>query len=870
MNKTFFIVSVLLLLTVGAKAQPVTADIKITEEGFPVIFGVAVTCDGLDSVFSVEPDSTGHFRMVVPRGRCVISALMLDDVCLDLQSDTSIALDLIVTPWPMHRDGYRSRREKDSTLHAREALLKADLYGTDTNRWPYQPNYATLAQEMEADLFYRLPRWRTYSMDTVLYYLKFCYFCDSNEYDYLYYTIRQMEHRMGVEPDLRVKPPREPDGRWYCPMPEVGEDWLTDTLTDYGGLFGQAKLRSDYFKMDFASQGESSLVYPRRKKPAVRMLVSGGLSNSTALRVEDGRFYYCTSELPWKQNPDHRERWNVKLTRGELDTLMRCVDTLLMADDKKALDINYAIDAPNIEFEYSGPDGYRNYICASPHKHPLTAPLAKYLDTLWRRNVCLVSMPIHDAANGSDIFTASIAIDGRNYHHLGGSGYFRGPKFYLPKGRYTLRIECRGYETYETELDVRGDMALDTIFLQHKRITLRARLHADWGFLYDRVALYVDGVDTAMLSPIDWMDQTVEYHNVPAASHCYFVGADERVGGWYHSSPLFIGDSLLVTFDSLATGAGETPALHGGGKVPVVLMHLDHSRQPFHSKAEKDSTLKAEVLRWEKGGLYPFAELGALYYQDALLHYIPTWQTFPDAERLAYDALRHAYHHDTLQYGYLYYPITHLTTMGWGLKQDTSIHKPALDSTCYVPMPEELLEKHRYSRVDMLTPFREAKEENDRYRKILGYMQESSLLVPQRRGTMVRWHYISHHGGSLYSTRIENDTLYDKKFFNTFDLTDPFDTTIDQNPEHYPDTLVVHKWALTAADKDTLKALLQSIDKEGYEDMVGQEATASPTLQYFEYVLDGQYRHFRTLRPDSLPPVDALLEWVYGLMKNEK
>ena len=52
MNKTFFIVSVLLLLAVGAKAQPVTADIRITEEGFPIIFGVAVTCDGLDSVFS--------------------------------------------------------------------------------------------------------------------------------------------------------------------------------------------------------------------------------------------------------------------------------------------------------------------------------------------------------------------------------------------------------------------------------------------------------------------------------------------------------------------------------------------------------------------------------------------------------------------------------------------------------------------------------------------------------------------------------------------------------------------------------------------------------------------------------------------------
>lgn len=873
MNKTFFIVSVLLLLAVGAKAQPVTADIKITEEGFPVIFGVAVTCDGLDSVFSVEPDSTGHFRMVVPRGRCVISALMLDDVCLDLQSDTSIALDLIVTPWPMHRDGYRSRREKDSTLHAREALLKADLYGTDTNRWPYQPNYATLAQEMEADLFYRLPRWRTYSMDTVLYYLKFCYFCDSNEYDYLYYTIRQMEHRMGLEPDLRVKPPREPDGRWYCPMPEVPENWMDDTATDYGDLIARAREWSRGRALSLEPMGEKSLVYPKRKGLAFRMLMDGGLCSPTSVRVEEERFYYRCREYTWDGEPPDRvdEALDFALTKAELDTLARCIAAL------DTLTTNLVgewpdIDGPTFEFEWVKDGNYRSVICYHPGKEEPIKTLFDYLIRLRMRHLYKVSFYLEDEFPGHKYFPAMSYTRGHRWLSFREAHRWKGEPttHYVPKGKYTLSVEKPGYETYETELDVRGDMALDTIFLQHKRITLRARLHADWGFLHDSVALYVDGVDTAMLSPIDWMDQTVEYHNVPAASHCYFVGADERVGGWYHSSPLFIGDSLLVTFDSLATGAGGTPALHGGGKVPVVLMHLDHSRQPFHSKAEKDSTLKAEVLRWEKGGLYPFAELGALYYQDALLHYIPTWQTFPDAERLAYDALRHAYHHDTLQYGYLYYPITHLTTMGWGLKQDTSIHKPALDSTCYVPMPEELLEKHRYSRVDMLTPFREAKEENDRYRKILCYMQESSLLVPRQSGTVVRWHYISHHGGSLYSTRIENDTLYDKKFFNTFDLTDPFDTTIDQNPEHYPDTLVVHKWALTAADKDTLKALLQSIDKEGYEDMVGQEATASPTLQYFEYVLDGQYRHFRTLRPDSLPPVDALLEWVYGLMKNEK
>lgn len=874
MNKTFFIVSVLLLLAVGARAQTVTADIRITEEGFPVIFGVAVTCDGLDSVFSVEPDSTGHFRMVVPRGRCVISALMLDDVCLDLQSDTTIALDLIVTPWPMHRDGYRSRREKDSTLHAREAALKADLYGTDTNRWPHRPNYATLAQEMEDDLFYRLPRWRTYNMDTVLYYLKFCYFCDSNEYDYLYYTIRQMEHRMGLEPDLRVKPPREPDGRWYCPMPEVPENWMDDTATDYGDLIARAREWSRGRALSLEPMGEKSLVYPKRKGLAFRMLMDGGLCSPTSVRVEEERFYYRCREYTWDGEPPDRvdEALDFALTKAELDTLARCIAAL------DTLTTNLVgewpdIDGPTFEFEWVKDGNYRSVICYHPGKEEPIKTLFDYLIRLRMRHLYKVSFYLEDEFPGHKYFPAMSYTRGHRWLSFREAHRWKGEPttHYVPKGKYTLSVEKPGYETYETELDVRGDMALDTIFLQHKRITLRARLHADWGFLYDSVALYVDGVDTAMLSPIDWMDQTVEYHSVPAASHCYFVGTDERVGGWYHSSPLFIGDSLLVTFDSLATGAGETPALHGGGKVPVVLMHLDHSRQPFHSKAEKDSTLKAEVLRWEKGGLYPFAELGALYYQDALLHYIPTWQTFPDAERLAYDALCHAYHHDTLQYGYLYYPIQHLVWKNWDLKKDSTIHKPVVDSTCYVPLPEELWEKKHYDDYDLLSPFREAKKESDYRRDILSPMGEPSLVYPQREKPTVRRFCCDHHSGYPRAMRIDGDTLYVKEMFCTLDQCDPFDTTIDFN-HPCPDTIAVEKHALTVAEQQKLRQLLEAIDSAAYRALEGPGfmETLSPTLSVIEYVLDGRYHCFSAYQPYALPPVGALLEWVYGLMKNEK
>lgn len=853
MNKTFFIVSVLLLLTVGAKAQPVTADIRITEEGFPVIFGVAVTCDGLDSVFSVEPDSTGHFRMVVPRGRCVISALMLDDVCLDLQSDTSIALDLIVTPWPMHRDGYRSRREKDSTLHAREALLKADLYGTDTNRWPYQPNYATLAQEMEADLFYRLPRWRTYNMDTVLYYLKFCYFCDRNEYDYLYYTIRQMEHRMGLEPDLRVKPPREPDGRWYCPMPEVPENWMDDTATDYGDLIARAREWSRGRALSLEPMGEKSLVYPKRKGLAFRMVMDGGLCSPTSVRVEEGRFYYRCREYTWDGEPPDRvdEALDFALTEAELDTMARCIAALDTLTTNLVGDWP-GIDGPTFEFEWVKDGNYRSVICYHPGKEEPIKTLFDYLIRLRMRHLYKVSFYLEDEFPGHKYFPAESYTRGHRWLSFREAHRWKGEPttHYVPKGKYTLSVEKPGYETIERTLDVRGDVMLDTLRMRHKRITLRLQLQTESGWpLSGPIGMYVDGVDSAIVGDFDPIGQTVVFHDVPAACDYYLVEHVGRSGGWYHSQVSFV--RTWTETDTLT-------------------MRLDRSREDFSSRSRKDIHLNGIVRNRRLSGGNHDLELGILYYYDALLEDIPTWQTFPKADSLAYDCLRRVYHSDPQKYGYLYYPIQHLVWKNWDLKKDSTIHKPVVDSTCYVPLPEELWEKKHYDDYDLLSPFREAKEENDRYRKILGYMQESSLLVPQRRGTVVRWHYISHHGGSFYSTRIENDTLYDKKFFNTFDLTDPFDTTIDQNPEHYPDTLVVHKWALTAADKDTLKALLQSIDKEGYEDMVGQEATASPTLQYFEYVLDGQYRHFRTLRPDSLPPVDALLEWVYGLMKNEK
>lgn len=850
MNKTFFIVSVLLLLTVGAKAQPVTADIKITEEGFPIIFGVAVTCDGLDSVFSVEPDSTGHFRMVVPRGRCVISALMLDDVCLDLQSDTSIALDLIVTPWPMHRDGYRSRREKDSTLHAREAALKADLYGTDTNRWPYRPNYATLAQMMEDDLFYRLPRWRTYSMDTVLYYLKFCYFCDRNEYDYLYYTIRQMERKMGLEPDLRVKPPRKPDGRWYCPMPEVPENWMDDTATDYGDLIARAREWSKGRALSLEPMGEKSLVYPKRKGLAFRMVMDGGLSTPTSVRVEEGRFYYRCREYTWDGEPPKSvdEALDFALTKAELDTMARCIAALDTLTTNLVGDWP-GIDGPTFEFEWVKDGNYRSVICYHPGKEEPIKTLYDYLIRLRMRHLCKVSFYLEDEFPGHRYFSAESYTRGRRWLSFREAHRWKGEPttHYVPKGKYTLSVEKPGYETIERPLDVKGDVMLDTLRMRHKRITLRLQLQTESGWpLTGPIGMYVDGVDSVIVGDFDPIGQTVVFHDVPAACDYYLVEHVGRSGGWYHSQVDFIRD--WKTTDTL-------------------MMRLDRSREYFSSRSRKDIHLNGIVRNRRLSGGNHDLELGELYYYDALLEDIPTWQTFPKADSLAYDCLRRVYHSDPQQYGYLYYPIQHLVWKNWDLKNDSTIHKPVVDSTCYMPLPEELWEKKHYDDYDLLSPFREAQEESDSYRRHLATMQEPSLVFPQRMRPSFRWIGFSPVSGSTEIVRIDGDTLYVKEMFNTRDLYDSADIS-----QEWPDTVVVRKQALSAADQDVLRRRLEVLAAEDYKGRVGPGPMPGCTdrgTAVFEYVLEGRYHRFEALYPDKMAAVKALMDWIEELKKEE-
>ncbi len=266
-------------------------------------------------------------------------------------------------------------------------------------------------------------------------------------------------------------------------------------------------------------------------------------------------------------------------------------------------------------------------------------------------------------------------------------------------------------------------------------------------------------------------------------------------------------------------------------------MYLDHSRPPFRSRAEKDSSMRAMAIRMTVSGEYLGAELGALYYHDAMLKNMPTWQIFPDASSLAYDFLRDAYHFDSLQYGYLYYPIQHLKKVFWELKKDNTILRPIVDSTCYLPLPEDLLEDYFVD--DMLTPFASAWKESSRRREVLAPIQEPSLFFPRREKPAMRWMSQSTGAGYFDLFRIEGDTLYIKSAWHY--EADEYDT-LDVLTETY----VVRKYVLTNDELNTLERLLESIDAEGYSRWPdpGEPIMIGSTAHFFEYVLDGCYHSF--------------------------
>lgn len=840
---------------VGQNVRLEVRIVDITKQDPEIRAEATVCCDALDTALYLTADSSGRIAAMLPKGRCLVDCAFCPLLVLDLQRDTVVDgtdpthLYHPTSSWP-------SRHHRDSVLRVREAELKADLQHVDTlyGMPMNDPYYFYLAYLYDSDLHFPLPRWRTFSRDTALHYFRYCYHQDPRRYDYLYYPIRQLEHALGQKPDRRVRPPKTPDGRWVTPRPEVPADWLDDTATSLFQRFSRAQNYNDNLAVEFNSLGEPSLVYPLRRKPAVRILYYGGLGNNTTLRVEDGRLHFATcSESFHPEEASQLERWSVKLTRAELDTLAVCIDSLRLLGDRDYLDDGMAIDAQTVHIEYSGPDGYRNVICFNPERHPETAPLYFFLDRLWRHYTHRLSFPIVSALTGKDIYFAHVTLTGKNYRNTTTPDIGKPTHFYAPEGKYTLRIDFPEYEPYERTVRLRGDTLLDTLRIEHRRIDLRVAYSANQRAL-GPMLLYIGGVDTAVVEENAAWDSRVDNHeclfrNVPAGVGFFIAEKERRAAGHYHSKLQYFRREEDEETDTLD-------------------LTLDNSRCILPTKVAKDryldsltATLQGDAFR-----------LGQLYYNEFPLYRMPTWQTYPHAADSAYRYLLPIYQSDPRRYNYLYYPLRQLDDF-LHLHGDSVLKAPPpYDSLQYLPLPTEDFYYFYYEN-DYLASMLDVAERSRRYAELLTPMDEPSLLVPSRQGPALRYHWVDHHGGSVYCRRIENDTLYDKELFSTFGLTAPFDSTIDQDPNHYPDSLIVHKRALTAAERDTLTTLLRAVDDENISGFLGQRFGLSPVLIHFEYILDGRFHHFMSLHNhddspnEPSPAVNALRKWVSTLLE---
>ncbi|MBO4587413.1 MAG: hypothetical protein J5711_00730 [Bacteroidales bacterium] len=455
-NKSIIILAALLALGAIAKAQTVKLEARIINSPYPYYGTAHVACDGMVKVLFVESDSNGVIRVELPRGRCSLS-YGLDEILLDLRNDTVIEF-VIRNDEYFTYSRYRSRQEKDSLLHAKEAKYKANLNEMDTNSWPHRPNYASLALTMAKDIYYPLPHWRTYTIDTVLPYLKYCYLKDRKTYDYLYYPICQMEHRMGIKHDRRVRKPRASNKRWYVPMPEVKENWLTDTVTDYAAEFEWARLNSYYKSVYLEPMGERNLEYPQRKKTIVRLTLQGGLSTPMSLRVENGRFYFRRCDYSWVVDNSNRTdmAFDFALTKAELDTLAQCVAAFDTVKDY-VIGPGPFLDGGTFEIELTGPKGYRSFVCYHPDEVASVKPLYDFLYRLLRRHVYRVQFRGINDWSAENNLNAKITIKGRHWYEYQDGGYIAP----VPNGKYSILIEAWGHESFEKTIKIENDTVLD-------------------------------------------------------------------------------------------------------------------------------------------------------------------------------------------------------------------------------------------------------------------------------------------------------------------------------------------------------------------------------------------------------------------------
>lgn len=477
------VLALLMMVVAGVEVYGQTARVEVRivydygELTMPIKSSVSVICDGLDSVLWVEPDSTGRISMDVPIGLCWFYGFRgIDDPWalgehggyrIDVAGDTTMELTIREGADSRFRyfERYNSRREKDSALYAEEAKLKSSLNAVNTDYYGNRRNYGVLSDLYAEDLYYPLPRWRTFSNDTVLKYLKYSYRKEKRWSGGYYYAIRQLELKLGLEHDRRVKEPQA-DKSWYLPMPEVKEEWLTDTVNPYEEYYGSAHLNSFWMGEYLKPMGEKSLAYPVPKERVVRLWWRGGFSCPASYRVERGRFYYAE-----RWGKVENKRFRTGLTDAEMDTLNRMVDILDTVTDE--FRDNWVIDHETITMEWSGPERYRSVEFYNPKRFPCLARIMEYLMRIEKRYMKKVSFMVVDDSTGEMLSERKLMIDGHKWHEESYSlsnsrqdSTYR----YMPKGRYRLRFENGSrYEGFEVRFRVKEDMSLGTIRLKRKK-----------------------------------------------------------------------------------------------------------------------------------------------------------------------------------------------------------------------------------------------------------------------------------------------------------------------------------------------------------------------------------------------------------------
>lgn len=343
--------------------------------------------------------------------------------------------------------------------------------------------------------------------------------------------------------------------------------------------------------------------------------------------------------------------------------------------------------------------------------------------------------------------------------------------------------------------------------------------------------MYVNGVDTAIKGKIDKEaslsfppEKVISYFdNIPGATPCFFVHSNKHIGGWYHSPINYLSDTLMF-----------------GDTIPL---HMDFSRQPFVSVAQKDSILNARVTHLHKhlDNNDSLLALGTLFYYDFNLNWMPTWQTFKQAGDSAFIYLDSCYHRNPEEFVFLFYPLKHLKDLHCGY--DTSLQPPVSTTNTYIPLPVWDKNYGFGSHADILTPFMEIAETSKLLCGILKERGEPSLAVPQRQQLAVR--FSRHQLGLLSFIRV------------------------DEGKIHYKGKRGKHRSRTLKEDEiNTLYQLVENVEAQRYN---SKEAcvvrTTCPSVTFLEYSINGKFHYLRTMNPELLPPFNALIDYMKELAK---